>query len=107
VKGGDRMIARIWHGVTLAEKGESFYEYIRKTGAKAYGEAEGNKGIYILRRYSDNKAEFLLISLWDSIESIKQFAGEDYHKAYYPFPEDREYLIELEEEVRHFEVLGV
>jgi heme-degrading monooxygenase HmoA len=107
MKGGERMIARILHGVTLAEKGESFYQYIRKTGAKAYSEAEGNKGTYILRRYSDDKAEFILISLWDSIESIKQFAGEDYHKAYYPFPEDREYLIELEEEVRHFEVLAV
>jgi len=101
------MIARIWHGVTLAEKGESFYEYIRKTGAKAYREANGNMEVYILRRYSEDKAEFLLISLWDSIESIKQFAGEDYNKAYYPFPEDREYLIELEEEVKHFEVLAV
>jgi heme-degrading monooxygenase HmoA len=107
MKGGDMMIARIWHGVTLAEKGESFYQYIRKTGAKAYGEAQGNKGIYILRRFSGDKAEFLLISLWDSIESIRQFAGEDYHKAYYPFPKDREFLIELEEEVKHFEVLAV
>lgn len=99
------MITRIWHSVTLAEKGESFYEYIRKTGTKAYREANGNKGTYILRRYCDDKAEFLLISLWDSIESIKRFAGEDYHKAYYPFPEDKEFLIELEREVMHFEVL--
>jgi heme-degrading monooxygenase HmoA len=100
------MIARIWHGVTHPEKGEAFYRFVRRTGEKAYREAEGNRGVYILRRPAGDKAEFLLVSLWDSIESIKRFAGEEYDKAYYPFPEEREYLVELEPEVKHFDVLA-
>ena len=100
------MIARIWHGVTMAEKADAFYQFVRKTGEKAYLESSGNRGVQILRRHFDDKAEFLLVSFWDSIESIQCFAGEDYGKAFYLFPEDREFLIELESEVKHFEVLN-
>ena len=99
------MIARIWHGVTMADKADAFFQFVRKTGEQAYLKSPGNQGVHILRRHFDDKAEFLLLSFWDSIESIKRFAGEDYNKALYPFPEDREFLIELEPEVRHFEVL--
>ena len=99
------MIARIWHGVTMADKANAFFQFIRKTGEKAYLKSSGNCGVHILRRHFDNKAEFLLISFWDSFESIKRFAGEDFNKALYLFPEDKEFLIELEPEVKHFEVL--
>jgi len=37
------------------------------------------------------KAEFLLLSLWESIETIKQFAGEDYEKARY-YPEHKDFF---------------
>ena len=100
------MIARIWHGVTMAAKADAFFQFVRKTGEQAYLKSPGNRGVHILRRHFDDKAEFLLVSFWDSIESIKRFAGEDFNKALYPFPEDKEFLIELEPEVKHFEVLN-
>ncbi len=100
------MIARIWHGVTMADKADTFFKFVRKTGEQAYLKSPGNRGVRILRRRFDDKAEFLLISFWDSIDSVKRFAGEDYNKAFYPFPEDKEFLIELEPEVKHFEVLN-
>ena len=99
------MIARIWHGVTMAEKADEFFKFVRKTGEIAYLKSSGNCGVYTLRRRFDDKTEFLLIPLWDSIESIKRFAGEDFNKACYPYPEDKEFLVELEPEVKHFEVL--
>jgi hypothetical protein len=45
-----------------------------------------------------------LISLWDSWDAIKKFAGPDYEKAVY-YPEDRKFLLELEAHVTHYEVL--
>jgi hypothetical protein len=45
-----------------------------------------------------------MLSLWDSVESISKFAGQDIRKAYY-YPKDKDYLIELEPFVTHFEVL--
>ena len=45
-----------------------------------------------------------MISLWDSYESIKKFADEDYELARY-YPEDKNYLLKLEKFVTHYEVL--
>lgn len=58
----------------------------------------------MLRRASERGAEFLLISLWDSMEAIKLFAGPDADKAVY-YPEDKEYLLELEPRVAHYDVV--
>ena len=77
---------------------------IRKTGVKAYLAAEGNAGVYLLRRIRGEVAEFTLLTLWESFDCIKTFAGPEPEKAVY-FPEDDEYLLEKESEVAHFEVV--
>jgi len=98
------MIARVWRGEVPVEKAEEYLEYMRFTGIKAYREVPGNQGVYILRRQREGQAEFLLVSFWDSIESVRRFAGPDADKAVY-YPKDKEYLIELESRVRHYEVV--
>ena len=45
-----------------------------------------------------------MISLWESYEAIKAFAGDDIDRARY-YPEDADFLIELEPKVKHYEVL--
>ena len=52
----------------------------------------------------EEAADFLLVTLWDSVEAIKRFAGEDFQKARY-YPEDKDYLMEFEENAGHYEVL--
>jgi len=99
------MIARIWRGVTPQNKSDQYFEYLMKTGIPDYRKTEGNLGVYVLRRISDNRAEFLLISLWQSFGAIRRFAGEDIEKAVY-YPEDSEFLLELEPKVTHYEVLA-
>ncbi len=51
---------------------------------------------------NDDICHFYTITEWKDIESIINFAGNDYEKARY-YPEDKEYLIELEEPVNHYE----
>ncbi len=58
----------------------------------------------MLRKERDNRAEFLLVSLWESTEAVRSFAGPDLEKAVY-YPEDKEYLLEMEPKVAHYEVL--
>jgi len=99
------MIMRIWHGVTKTSRSDDFFNYLMKTGVPWYRSLVGNRGIFVLRRMKEEKSEFLLLSLWDSMESIKRFAGSDIDKAIYEFSEDRDYLLELESEVAHYEVL--
>lgn len=98
------MIARIWRGRTLASKADEYFEYLQKTGLNDYRSISGNQGVYVLRRLKDDEAEFLLLSLWESIEAIKQFAGEDYEKARY-YPADKDFLLEFESQVSHYEML--
>lgn len=97
------MIARIWHGATEAADGDRYLKYLRETGVPDYEATEGNHGVYLLRRIEGHTAHFLLISLWDSFEVIKGFAGEDIEKARY-YPEDERFLVELEPTVSHYEV---
>jgi heme-degrading monooxygenase HmoA len=97
------MIARIWHGVTPSSKADQYLEYLNKTGIPDYRASEGNQGVYVLRRIEANQAHFLLLTLWESLEAIKLFAGPDFEKAKY-YPEDDEYLVEREPTVDHYEV---
>lgn len=98
------MIARAWHGVTPVTKADDYLEYLKKTGVPDYQSTDGNQGVYVLRRIEDNRAHFLLITLWDSFDAIKKFAGEDFEKAKY-YSEDKKFLLELEPQVTHYEVL--
>jgi oligopeptide/dipeptide ABC transporter ATP-binding protein len=85
----------LWHGMAKAGKGDRFFKFVRKTGERDYLRAPGNRGVYVLRRRKGNRAEFLLISLWDSLASVKRFAGAEYNRAVYPHPEESQYLVEL------------
>jgi heme-degrading monooxygenase HmoA len=78
---------------------------MQKTGLKEYASIPGNKGVWVLRRVRDGKAEFALISLWESWDAIKAFAGPNYENAVY-YPEDKKFLLELEPHVAHYEVLA-
>lgn len=98
------MIARIWHGMTLAAKADDYLEVLKKTGVLDYQATEGNRGVHILRRIEGDRAHFLLITQWDSVDAIKKFAGEDFEKAKY-YPEDAAFLLEFEPHVTHYEVL--
>lgn len=99
------MIARIWQGETVAEKADEYFEYLQATGLKEYQDTPGNQGVFVLRRIHNGQAEFLLLSLWQSWDTIRAFAGNDLDKAVY-YPEDKAYLLALEPEVRHYEVLA-
>ena len=97
------MIARIWHGTTEVAKADEYVEYLKKTGLPDYRNTEGNLAAYVLRRLEDDKAHFVTFTFWDSIDAIKKFAGEDYEKARY-YPEDKDFLLEFEPTVQHYEV---
>jgi len=96
-------IARIWRGRTLTSKADEYERYLNDSGISKIRATAGNRGVTLLRRTDGDKTEFLVMSLWDSIDAVKKFAGEDYQKAVI-LPKDREYLLEVEPNVLHYEV---
>jgi heme-degrading monooxygenase HmoA len=98
------LIARTWHGRVPAAKADAYYQYLVRTGLSDYRATPGNRGVLVQRRVEGDIAHFVLTTLWDSVESIEAFAGEQYEKARY-YPQDDDYLLEREREVTHAEVL--
>jgi len=99
------MIARIWRGSVREADKDVYHDYLKKTGLKEYAETPGNKGVYTLRHVANGRCDFLLLTLWESLDAIKAFAGPDYEKAVY-YPEDERFLIERGPTVEHYELLS-
>ena len=98
------MIARSWSGATRAEDADVYLEYLHATGIPEYRATPGNRGVLALRRIVGNRAEFLLLTLWESKEAIRRFAGDDIERAVF-YPEDERYLIERNDRVEHYDVV--
>lgn len=98
------MIARTWSGRTKKEHAEAYLKVVLETGMPDICDTQGNQGALLLRRIDGEEAEFLLISLWESLESIKAFAGTEVERARY-YSEDDAYLLAKPEKVVHYEVL--
>jgi heme-degrading monooxygenase HmoA len=98
------MIARVWRGV--ARGGPDADAYLRHLGANvlpALKRIEGHREVRVLRRAEGQRVEFMVITLWDSMDSIRRFAGEDPERAVVE-PEARAVLAEYDDFVRHYEV---
>jgi aminoglycoside 6'-N-acetyltransferase len=98
------MIARIWTGAVRRGDGDAYAEYMRDTGVEAYLQTPGNRGAWMLRRDIDDRAEFVMFTLWESLDAVKGFAGEDHETAVF-YPEDDRYLVERDETAAHFDVV--
>jgi heme-degrading monooxygenase HmoA len=98
------MIARIWQGATKAEDADTYFDYVHQTGLTQYRATPGNLGVLALRRVVDGRAELLLLTLWESEEAIRRFAGDDIGHAVF-YPEDERFLVEKEDRVSHYEVV--
>ncbi len=100
------MVGRIWHGWTSPENADAYESLLREEifpGIAAKG-VPGYRGIQLLRRpIEDDEVEFITIMWFDSFDAVKQFAGEDYERAYVP-PAAREVLARFDERSRHYEI---
>ncbi len=99
------MIARIWHGRTRAEDYEAYTEFLKERAVPDYRHTEGFVGLVFLRAIREGEGHFTLVTFWESLEVVKNFAGEDYERAKY-YPEDQDFLLEFAEKVEHYEVFA-
>lgn len=99
------MIARIWHGWISPEQA-NHYEILLKNEVIPgiqNKKIPGFKNIQVLKRQLENETEFTTIMWFDNLESVKQFAGENYETAYVP-EEARKILNRFDKKSIHFEL---
>lgn len=102
--GGQRMIMREWRGRVPHDKADEYEAFLHTSGIADYTATPGNRGVWLLLDRSGEAAEFTTLTLWDSEEAIRGFAGDDIRLAYY-YAEDDDFLLEKVRYVRHYEVL--
>lgn len=100
------MIARTWRGAVRAEEAEAYATYVQATGLRGYASTPGNQGAWLLYRVDGDRAEIMTMSLWDSMDAIHGFAGEDVERAVF-YPEDDRWLVDRDLVAHHWVVKGV
>jgi heme-degrading monooxygenase HmoA len=101
--GANMAIMRLWHGRVAIEKADEYEKFMIARAAPDYGSVDGLRKLYFQRRNEHTIAHFLLVTIWDSMESVRKFAGENPEVAKY-YPEDDDYLLEKEETSALYEI---
>ena len=99
------MISRIWHGWTTPENADAYetlvknevFNMIKDKGVTGY------QGINLLRRELDKEVEFITIMWFDSLDAVREFAGEDYETSFVP-PQAQALLSRFDTRSQHYEV---
>lgn len=99
------MVVRMWHGRVPTTKAPRYREFLNARAIPDYRSVPGNISVHILERPEGPVTHFVTLTFWESMASIQGFAGDDVKVAKY-YPEDRDFLLELEPNVVHYEVVG-
>ena len=95
----------MWHGRVPTPKARAYREFVNGRAVPDYRSVKGNISVHILERLDGDVTYFITLTFWESLESIKGFAGQDINIAKY-YPEDKDFLLEFEPTVVHYEVVG-
>jgi heme-degrading monooxygenase HmoA/uncharacterized protein YciI len=98
------LILRMWRAHAMPLKSDEYVEHATRKVFPALRAIEGHRGAYLLRRAVDGAVEFVVLTLWDSMEAVRKFAGLNPEKAVVK-PEARAALTDFDESVTHFEVV--
>jgi heme-degrading monooxygenase HmoA len=96
------MIARLWHGYTNPENAPAYHDMLLKSILPGIHRIAGYKGSYVLRRDAGQEVEFVTITLWESVEAIREFAGPDYDRCVIA-PEAAHLLTRHDERSTHYD----
>ena len=97
------MIARTWRGTALAAKAGDYHHHFATKVAPQLKDIAGHRGAFLLRREADGQVEFLAVTLWESLDTVKAFAGPNPEVAVVE-PEGRAALSAFDGFATHYEV---
>ena len=98
------MISRLWHGWTTRRNADAYEKLLRDEVLPGIHRVRGFKGAQVLRREAGNEIEFVVITQFDSIGDVKEFAGEDYEVAVIE-PAARKLLSRFDSRAAHYETV--
>jgi len=100
------MIARIWHGWTTPTNADKYETLLKEeifVGIQSR-HIHGFKAIQLLRREINDEVEFITIMKFESLDAVREFAGEDYEAAVVP-EKARKLLSRFDKRSQHYEIM--
>jgi heme-degrading monooxygenase HmoA len=100
------VILRYWRGWTTPDNAEAYEKIVSEQVLPgiAARRLDGYHGAYLLRRDLDQEIEFATVMIFDSLDHVRAFAGDDYETAYVP-PAARGVLARFDEKSAHYTTL--
>ncbi len=98
------MIARLWHGSTTRENADAYETLLKTKILPGIHRVKGYAGAYLLRRDLTDGVEFATLTLFESLDAVRAFAGKDYEVAVVS-PEARKLLSRFDQRSLHYDVV--
>jgi heme-degrading monooxygenase HmoA len=98
------MIARHWRGLAKLAHADRYVEHLRRETFPTLATIPGFLNAAILKRSVEQGIEFVIVTHWQSLEAIQQFAGQDPEVAVVP-ESVQDMMIDYDRTVRHYEVV--
>jgi len=99
------MVLRSWAGYAAVTAADAYPRHLLQTVRPKLAALEGFRGLYLLRHHGQQEVEFRVLTLWESMDSIRAFAGNQPDLAVVE-PEAKATLLRYDHKVRHYEILA-
>jgi heme-degrading monooxygenase HmoA len=100
------MICRMWTGMTHTDDADAYQQYMREVAPSGYADVPGNRAVLMLRRpCEEGRTEFTMVTVWDRLDNVIAFAGQDPERAVF-YPRDDEFLVQRDLYARHYNLYG-
>lgn len=101
------MIARIWHGWTTPQNADKYEALLKEEIFVGIQDRRirGFKSIQLLRREVNGEVEFITIMMFESLDAVREFAGEEYEQAVVP-EKARKLLSRFDERSQHYAIIA-
>src|SRR5256885_13965185 len=99
------MIVRACRGYAPPMAADAYSRHLLGTVRPNLERLPGFRGLYLLSRRLPNEVEYEVLTMWESMDAIRAFAGEHVERAVVE-PEAAAVLTRFDQEVRHYEVMA-
>jgi len=97
------MISRHWKGIAKPDEAETYITHLKTDTFPKLSEIDGFIEASILKRAVAQGTEFLIVTVWESIEAIERFAGVPADVAVVP-EVVQAMMVEYDKNVSHYEI---
>lgn len=98
------MIGRVWHGYTKRENAAAYEEMLLRDILPSIHRVVGYRGAWLLRKDEEAEVEFITITLWESVDAVRDFAGPQWDVSVIA-PEAEHLLSRHDERSKHYNAI--